>query len=147
MDSNIIISILAITISLFSLGWNIYNKIKSEKKKLRIQCHKVRCKESTNCVIVLTNIGNKPIFIRRIELEEKINGMIIKRQLDFSRYKKDFDNIPINPEHFKTLVFHDTKYFSFFDISENKFKITRIKIVDPVGNIYKTCWFGQNNFR
>ena len=105
MEYKLIISILALIISLISLGWNIYNKIKSEKKKLLIQSYKTKnSKGIFQCVVTLTNVGNKPIFIRRIELKEKVNGESINRHIDYEKYRKDFINKPINPEHWKILI-------------------------------------------
>tara|TARA_B100000809_G_C15001514_1_gene481724 strand:- start:551 stop:994 length:444 start_codon:yes stop_codon:yes gene_type:complete len=147
MDYKLIISIIALVASLFSLGWNIYNKMKSEKKKLLIQSYKSKSKDSFNCVVTLTNVGNKPIFIRRIELEEKINGKATKRHLDYNKYSKFFENNPINPEHWKTLIFEDTKHFEFYDSETKKLKKTKITVIDPKGNKYSTNWFSQNNLR
>ena len=148
-DYKLIISIFAILISLTSLGWNIYNKFNSEKKKLLIQCFKSKNHSNDNfqCVVTLTNIGNKPIFIRRIELEEKVNGKARKRDLDFEKFRQSFENTPLQPENWKTLIFEDTKYFKFFNTENQKFKKTRIKIIDPTGKIYSTEWFTQNNLR
>lgn len=147
MDYKFIISIIALVVSIVSLGWNIYNKIKNEKKKLLIQSYKSKSqsKESFLCVVTLTNIGNKPIFIRRIELEEKVNGKEIKRHLDYNKYHECFKNNPINPEHWKTLIFDDTQYFGFYDAENKKFKKTKITVVDPKGKTYSTKWFCQNN--
>lgn len=145
MDYKLIISIIALIVSLTSLGWNIYNKIKSEKKKLLIQSYKSKAKDVFQCVVTLTNVGNKPIFIRRIELEEKVNGKVTKRHLDYNKYREDFDNKPINPENWKTLIFKDTEYFGFFDSENKKFKQTKITVVDPKGKTYSTNWFRQNN--
>jgi len=147
MDFKILISIVALIISLISLGWNIYNKIKSEKKKLLIQSYKVKWDDTFQCVITLTNIGNKPVFVRRIELHEKLKGKSFKRHLDFNNYRKDFENIPINPEHWKTLTFKDSKHFGFYDSETKKFKKTKIKVIDPKGKIYSTKWFRQSNLR
>jgi predicted peptidase len=147
MDYKLLISIIALLISLVSLGWNIYNKIKSEKKKLLIQSYKVKSKDTSRCVVTLTNVGNKPIFIRRIELEEKVAGNSIKRHLDFNKYREEFENKPINPEHFKNLIFKDTKHFGFYDEETKKFKKTRLTVVDPKGKRFVTKWFGQNNLR
>ena len=129
------------------MGWNVYNKVKSEKKKLLIQSYKSKSKETFQLIITLTNVGNKPIFIRRIELEEKVNGKATKRHLDYNQYRKEFENKPINPENWKTLIFPDTKYFSFYDTENKKFKQTKITVVDPKGKTYSTKWFRQNNFR
>lgn len=147
MDYKLLISIIALTISLASLGWNIYNKIKSEKKKLLIQSYKSKGKDTFHCVVTLTNVGNKPIFIRRIELQEKINGKTFNRYLDYNKYREEFENKPINPEHWQTLIFKDTKHFGFYDPKIRKFKITKITVVDPKGKKYATKWFGQNNLR
>jgi len=147
MDYKLLISILALTISLVSLSWNIYNKIKSEKKKLLIHSYKSKHKDHFQCVITLTNIGNKPIFIRRIELHEKIKGESFNRHLDFDEYREEFKNKPINPENWRTLIFKDTKYFGFYDNELKKFKKTKITVVDPKGKKYTTKWFGQNNLR
>lgn len=147
MDYKLLISILALTISLVSLSWNIYNKIKSEKKKLLIHSYKSKHKDNFQCVITLTNIGNKPIFIRRIELHEKIKGESFNRHLDFNEYREEFENKPINPENWRTLIFKDTKYFGFYDNEIKKFKKTKITVVDTKGKKYTTKWFGQNNLR
>ena len=147
MDYKLIISIVALVASLFSLSWNIYNKIKSEKKKLLIQSFKSKGKDVFQCVVTLTNVGNKPIFIRRIELEEKVNGKATKRHLDYNKYREEFENTPINPEHWKTLIFKDTKHFEFFDSENKKFKKTKITVVDPKGKTYSTKWFNQSNLR
>lgn len=147
MDYKLTISIIALVISMFSLGWNIYNKIKSEKKKLLIQSYKSKSKDVFQCVVTLTNVGNQPIFIRRIELEEKENGKAAKRYLDYSKYQEEFENNPINPEHWKTIIFDDTKHFSFFDSKNKKFRKTKITVVDPKGKTYSTKWFRQNNLR
>jgi len=147
IDYKLLISIIALMISITSLGWNIYNKIKSEKKKLLIHSYKSKTRETFQLIITLTNVGNKPIFIRRIELEEKVDGKATKRHLDYNIYRKEFENNPINPEHWKTLIFPDTKYFSFYDSENKKFKKTRITVVDPKGKTYSTNWFGQNNLR
>ena len=147
MDNKLIVSILALLISLVSLGWNIYIKLTSEKKKLLIQSYKIKSKERFICVVTITNIGNKPIFIRRIELEEKVNGKVIKRNLDYYKYQDDLDNVPINPENWKTLTFEDNKYFSFFDSESQKYKETRLIVVTPNGKTFSTNWFCQNNLR
>jgi hypothetical protein len=147
MDYKLLISIIALLISLVSLGWNIYNKIKSEKKKLLIQSYKSKSKDTFQCVVTLTNVGNKPIFIRRIDLEEKVKGKATKRHLDYNKYREEFENKPINPENWKTLIFKDTKHFTFFDTENKKFKKTRITVVDPKGKTFSTKWFGQNNLR
>ncbi|MGZ2372043.1 hypothetical protein ACXR6G_19905 [Ancylomarina sp. YFZ004] len=147
MDYKLTIALIALLISFVNLGWNIYIKFKSEKRKLLIQSHKSKSNDIFNCVVTLTNIGNKPLFIRRIELEEKINGKATKRHLDYNKYKEDLDNLPINPENWKTLIFKDNKYFSFFDSETKKFKETRIIVVTPTGKRYSTKWFGQSNLR
>jgi hypothetical protein len=116
MDYKLLISVAAIIIALFNLGWNIRNKIKSEKKKLLIQSFKIKSTEKTTCTITLTNIGRKPIYVRSIQIEEKINEKIEKRNTNYSEYKEKIENKPINPEDWRTINLHDTKYFTFFDL-------------------------------
>jgi len=147
MDYKLIISIIALLISLISLGWNIYIKIKSEKRQLLIQSYKAKSKDKYNCTVTLTNIGNKPIFIRRIEMKEKIKGRVVNRYLDYNKYKDGFENVPINPENWKTLMFEDNKHFNFCDSESKKFKETKIIVVTPKGQTFATKWFRQNNLR
>ncbi|WP_289056035.1 hypothetical protein [uncultured Carboxylicivirga sp.] len=147
MDYRLLIAIIALLISLVNLTWNIYIKVKSEIRKLLIQSYKSKSNDTFNCVVTLTNIGNKPIFIRRIELEEKVNGKAKRRHLDYNSYSEEFENAPINPENWKTLIFKDNKYFSFFDTEAKKFKKTRLTVITPKGEKYTTKWFSQNNLR
>lgn len=147
MDYKLILSIIAIVIAFFNLGWNIWNKIKSDKKKLLIQSFKLKSKERSRCTITLTNVGNKPIYIRSIQIEEKVHGKIEKRNIDYSQYKDKTENKPLNPEDWRTFNLCDTKYFNFYDEENKKFKVVRIIVKDSKNKKYYTKWHRQNNLR
>ena len=146
MDIKLIISIIALVLSFISLGWNIWIKIKSDRKRLLIQCHKLGTNERESFIITLTNIGKKPIYIRRIELQRKINGDKKRVNFGYHNYSDSFDNKPINPEHWITTVVKENDYFKLRD-ENGKYYMSRITIVEPTGKKYRTKWFKQNNFR
>lgn len=146
-DYKLLISLLALLLSIITFGWNIWNKIKSEKKKLNIRCYKVQNNEKSQCVITLTNIGCLPIFIRRIELKELRNGKSHSISLDYKLYKDRFENKPLNPNEWQTIIFYDTKYLQFFDDNKKTYKRTKILIIEPNGKKHSTKWFNQNNLK
>lgn len=146
-DYKLLISLLALILSIITFVWNIWNKIKSEKKKLSIRCYKIKNNEKSQCVITLTNIGYLPIFIRRIELKELRNGKSHSISLDYKLYKDRFENKPLNPNEWQTIIFYDTKYLQFFDDNKKIYKRTKIVIIEPNGKKHSTKWFNQSNLK
>lgn len=138
----LIISIIALTFSGLSLAWNIWVKIFDFRKKLLIQCFKYG-----TCTITLTNIGNKPIFVRRIEIEEKVNGKTYKPNIEYHKYSGIFDMNPLIPDTWRTVSINTTKHFTIYDSNLKEYKETRIIVVEANGKEHKTKWFRQNNLR
>lgn len=147
MDSNLIISIAALVISSISLIWNIWIKIQDEKKKILIQCHKINYETNCSFVITLTNIGKKPIYIRRIEIFELVNKVKKRTNINYSDYKDLFENKPLNPDDWRTIVLNDPKKTIFFDSITGKLNTHKVVIVEPNNKRYSTKWFKQNNFK
>ncbi|WP_396156118.1 hypothetical protein [Flavobacterium macrobrachii] len=147
MDYKLIISITALVISSISLIWNIWIKIQAEKKKILIQCHKINYETNCSFVITLTNIGKKPIYIRRIEIFELVNKETKITNINYSDYKDLFENKPLNPDDWRTVVLKDPKKTIFVDTETGKLKTNKVVIVEPNNKKYITKWFKQNNFK
>lgn len=147
MDYKLIISIIAILISVISLVFNIWSKKQSESKKLQIKSYKSKDGKGYHCVVTITNIGKKTLYLRSISLEEKLNGKSISKSINYNYYREQIENKPLNPEDWKTFIFYDDKNLSFFDNENRTYKTTRFIIKDSKGKIYKTKWFRQNNLR
>lgn len=145
LNFQLLLSIIAIVISLFSLTWNIWNKIQDERKKMIIQCYKTKSNDKYKCVVTLTNIGKKPIYIRRIEIQEKVNNKIENKKPDYFEYQDKTENKPLYADDWRTIIISDHKYLSLYDADQKKYKTTRIIIVDSKGKEYYTKWFEQNN--
>lgn len=143
IDYNILISTIAIIISIISLSWNIYNKLKSERKRILINSYKSADPKGDFIVIMLTNTGKKPIFIRRIDLHAKLNGEIKKLNVPYQVYRERFENKPINPEHWETIIIKESEYFKLRN-EDGKYFETKIILVDPTGKKFKTNWFRQH---
>jgi hypothetical protein len=146
MDSKLIISIVALVISSISLIWNIWIKILAEKKKILIECHKINNEINCSFVITLTNIGKKPIYVRRIEIFELVNKEKKITKINYSDYKSLFENKPLNPDDWRTIVLKDPKKTKFVDSKTGKLKTHKVVIVEPSSKKYSTKWFKQNNF-
>lgn len=146
MDPNLIISILALLISVISLGWNVWNKVKSEQKKIIIHSYKNGTPHNQTCVITLTNIGKKPIYIRRIEMHKKEDGKSKPMNINYANYRERFENIPLNPENWHTIILKEDNYLKFTDENDKYFE-TRITVIEPTGKKHRTKWFKQNNLR
>ena len=142
MKPELIISIIALTISILSLLWNIWSKIFDFRKKLKIQCFKLDA-----CTITLINIGNKPIYVRRIEIEEKVNGVIRKPNIEYHKYSNIFETNPLYPDTWRTVVIKTNNNFTLFNKEIKEYKKTRILVIEPSGRKHKTKWFKQNNLR
>ena len=141
MKPEFYISISALIISVLSLSWNIWSKLFDYKKKLLIKCFKTE-----TCTITITNIGNKPVFVRRIEIEEKIHGKIQKPNIEYQKYSDKFEMNPIIPDTWRTIEVGTTKSFTLYD-ANRKYKKTRILVIEASGKKHKTKWFKQNNFK
>ena len=142
MKPELIISIIALTISILSLLWNIWSKFFDFRKKLKIQCFKL-----DTCNITLINIGNKPIYVRRIEIEEKVNGIITKPNIEYHKYSNTFEINPIIPDTWRTVVINTNNNFTLFDKEKKEYKRTRILVIEPSDRKHKTKWFRQNNLK
>jgi len=99
------------------------------------------------CQITLTNTGNKPIYIRKIELYEKNKEQINKVHINYEQYRKETENNPLNPDDWRHIVLRDDNYISFYDYYLKKIKTTRFIIIDSKNNKFSTKWFNQNNLR
>lgn len=146
MDYKFMISIIALFISCISLIWNIWIKIQSEKKKIIIQCHKVNYESSCSFIITLTNVGKKPIYVRRIEVFELLNKKSKRVNINYLDYKELFENKPLNPDDWRTVVFKDPKKAIFVDSETGKLKTNKVVIVEPNKKKHSSKWFKQNNF-
>lgn len=142
MKPELLISIIALSISVLNLIWNIWSKLFDFRKKLLIKCFK-----SENCTITLTNLGNKPIYVRRIEIEEKVNGKTNKPNIEYHKYSERFEMNALMPDTWRSIVINTNYNFTLFDNDRNEFKKTRIIIIEPSGNEHKTKWFRQNNLK
>ena len=142
MKPEFLISIIALTISVLSFLWNIWSKLFDLRKKLLLQCFK-----SGSCTVTLTNIGNKPIYVRRIEIEEKKDGRISKLEFGYHKYSDEFEMNALIPGTWRTIIIETNPNFSLFDINRKEYKKTRILVIEATGKIHKTKWFRQNNFR
>lgn len=147
MDFKLIISIAALIISSISLIWNIWIKVQAEKKKILIQCHKIIYETNCSFVITLTNIGKKPFFVRRIEIFELVNKETKRTNINYTDYKDLFENKPLNPDDWRTIVLKDPKKLIFVDTETGKLKTNKVVIVEPNNNKHTTKWFKQNNFK
>lgn len=142
MKTELIISIVALTISVLNFIWSIWSKIFDFRKKLLIKAFKL-----DTFTITLTNIGNKPIYVRRIEIEEKIDGKISKPNIEYHKYSDKFEMNPLIPDTWRTIVISTNKNFTLFDTNKKEYKKTRILVVEASGKNHKTKWFRQNNFK
>ena len=147
MDSKLIISIAALIISLISLIWNILIKIQAEKKKILIQCHKINYELNCTFVITITNIGKKPIYVRRIEIYELVDNKKKWININYSEYKDLFENKPLNPDEWRTVILNDPEKSIFVDNETGKLKMNKVVIIEPSNKKYSTKWFKQNNFK
>ena len=147
MDSKLIISIAALIISLISLIWNILIKIQAEKKKILIQCHKINYESNCTFVITITNIGKKPIYVRRIEIYELVDNKKKWININYSEYKDLFENKPLNPDEWRTVILNDPEKSIFVDNETGKLKMNKVVIIEPSNKKYSTKWFKQNNFK
>jgi hypothetical protein len=95
----------------------------------------------------LTNIGKKPIYIRRIEIFELVNKETKITNINYSDYKDLFENKPLNPYDWRTVVLKDPKKTIFVDTETGKLKTNKVVIVEPNNKKYITKWFKQNNFK
>lgn len=143
LDYHLLISIVAIIISVISLSWNIYNKVNSERKNIFISSYKNSDSKGDYIVVMLTNTGKKPIYIRRIELFGKLNGDIKRLNIPYDTYNKRFENNPLDPENWETIIIRENKYLKFRN-ENNKYFDTKLVIVDPTGKEFKTKWFRQH---
>lgn len=140
IDYKLTIALIALIVSIINLSWNILIKRNENKKKLLIQCSMT----NENCSITITNVGKKPIYVRRIEIEEKENGFKNKPNIEFHKYSKEFEMNPIISDTWRNVNIKSNSSFSIMN-GENKFKKTRIIIIDGSGKKYRTKWFKQNN--
>lgn len=147
MDSKLIISIAALIISLISLIWNILIKIQAEKKKILIQCHKINYELNCTFVITITNIGKKPIYVRRIEIYELVDNKKKWININYSEYKDLFENKPLNPDEWRTVILNDPEKSIFVENETGKLKMNKVVIIEPSNKKYSTKWFKQNNFK
>ena len=141
MEPKLLISIVALTVSIVSLSWNILNYLNSQRKKLKIEAHKV----SDSLVVTITNRSKKSLFLRRFELLEK-NGKELNKVRLNSTTKNELEAKPLNPEEWRTFIFKEDKYLNFKN-EQGKLKKTKLAIFDSTKKKYSTGWFTQNNFR
>ena len=142
MKPELIISIVALLISGLNFSWNIWSKVFDFKKKLLIKCFK-----TDSCTLTLTNIGNKPIYVRRIEIEEKIDGKLFKPNIEYHKYSDNFEKNALIPDTWRTVVIKANKNFTLYDTNRKKYKKTRIVVIEASGRKHKTRWFRQNNLK
>ena len=147
MDYKLLISILALVISAISLSWNIWTKVRSEKKKILIQCTKNNYSDKCSFVITITNVGKKAINIRRIEIEELVDNTSKKTFVNYSEYKDLIENKPINPDEWRTIVLWDKEKKIYVDQESGKLKTHRVLVVEPNNTKHTTKWFRQNNLK
>ena len=143
MKPELTISIIALLISIISLIWKIWFNIFDFRKKLQIKCYKT----NETCVITLTNIGNKPIYIRRIEIWEKKGTEIFKPNIEYHKYSDKFELNAIMPDTWRTIIIEQNKSFTLLDLEKKDYKKTQIIVIEPSGKKHKTKWFRQNNLR
>ncbi len=141
MELKLVISIIALSISLISLIWNIVNYLNSQSKRLKIETHKV----SDTLVVTVTNRGKKPVFIRRFELIEKVQKNISVVRLNSTK-KQELEAEALNPEEWRTFIFKESEFLKLKN-EQGKLKKTKLLIFDSTKRRYVTRWFTQNNFR
>ncbi len=134
-------------VAVLSLMWNMYFLVKSRKKKLKIKCFKSKSKDVFKAYITLTNLGEKPIYIRRIELYIKKGKVVEKKNINYNQYREQTEFKPLNSEEWREIQLTETDHVKFFDEIERKFYKSKLIAVDTKGKEYKTKWFGQNNLR
>lgn len=145
--SNINWSFFILIVAILSLIWNMYFLVKSRRKKIKIKCFKSKSKDVYKAYVTLTNFGEKPIYIRRIELYIKKGKIVEKKNINYNQYKEQTKFKPLNSEEWREVQLTETECVKFFDENERKFYKSKLIVVDTKGKEYKTKWFRQNNIR
>ena len=146
----VIIATIALLVSITSLGWNIFAKISENKSLLDFTVTIVRYggKETdTTCTVSVTNIGQKPVTIRRIEIQEKKENKIKFFHTIYRDYNKDIENKPLNSGEWRHIVLKEHKQYPFWDEAISKYKLLRLTIIDSKNKKYRTKWFRQSFHR
>lgn len=147
MDINWFKENLGVVFGGLTLLFSIYIYIKSNIKKLQFKSYKHFNSKGHYCETTITNIGNKPINLRSISIQEKNGKETALKQMSYNTYKDKIEDKPLDPGNWIKLIFKEDKYLSFFDIENNIYKTTRFIIKDSAGKRYKSKWFRQSDLR
>lgn len=142
-----IISLIALFISILSLGWNVWNKIREDSRKLEVTAYFSRAanlEDRHACNITATNLGQKSITIRKIIVQEKSNSVIKEIFIFYKNYKDEIENRPIVSGEWRSIVVYDSNTSSFYDSERMKYKTIRLIILDSQKKKHLTNWFNQS---
>ncbi len=146
---SVLISIIALCISIISLGWNIIIKINENRTRLDFTATVVRYADDkipNSCTVSVTNIGQKPVTIRQILLHEKKGSKIVSFYAPYRDYSKDIENKPLISGEWRHIVLNEHKDHPFYDANSSSYKLLRVTIIDSKKKKYKSKWFRQNNY-
>ncbi len=146
---SVIISIIALLVSVISLGWNVLMKIIENKSRLDFTATVNRYtdnKITNSCTVSVTNVGQKPVTIRQIVIHQKKNKKVLPFHTNYRDYSKDIENKPLTSGEWRHIVLYEHKDHPFYDINTSDYKFLRVTIIDSKRKKYKSKWFQQNNY-
>jgi len=146
---SVIISIIALSISIISLGWNVLIKINENRSRLDFTVGIVRYgddKIPNSCTVSVTNVGQKSVTIRQILVHEKKGDSIVSFQAPYRDYSKDIENKPLASGEWRHIVLLEHKDNPFYDTNTLSYKLLRVTIIDSKKKKYISTWFRQNNY-
>lgn len=145
---SVIISIVALVISIISLVWTISVKIFENSRRLDFTSSIV-CYGDPNipnsCTISVTNVGHTPIIIRKITLQEQHGETTRPFLFKYRDYTNEIENKPINSGEWRHIVLHEANGYDFYDKVNSAYRLLRVTIIDSKKKEYKSEWFRQNN--
>jgi hypothetical protein len=90
------------------------------------------------------DLGQKPITIRKIIVQEKSNSVIKEIFIFYKNYKDEIENRPIVSGEWRSIVVYDSNTSSFYDSERMKYKTIRLIILDSQKKKHLTNWFNQS---
>lgn len=146
---SVIISIIALSISIISLGWNVLIKINENRSRLDFTATVMRYADEkipNSCTVSVTNVGQKPVTIRQILVQEKKGDKVVSFHTTYRDYSKDIENKPLTSGEWRHIVLHEHKDYPFYDRNSSSYKLLRVTIIDSKKKKYRSKWFRQNNY-